>query len=115
MTDLSGSVRGEALPGLFILWTILALPLYVITAWGLPAPPEHHGAIAPLQLGALFWAVLIIGAFSAIFVQDPFDRVAGFTAFIWTPAPFVLALIALVTTWRRTSSETRHAGGLTRA
>src|SRR5687767_11945607 len=80
----SSTVRPEALPGFFILWTVLALPLYVITAWGIPSSSQAAPTrrLSAIEVGALLWAILVIAAFVHIFNQG-LDRLAGATAFIW--------------------------------
>ena len=103
----------------FILWTVLALPLYAIAALGgSERVALRLGArrIRLTEAGALLWILLIVVAFVLVFVEPSMSDWAllNLTArFLWKPAPFVFALLALASVWIPTSDVS--AGGLTSA
>jgi len=106
----------EAVANYFILWTVLALPLYVIAALGgsdRVALRVADRRIRMTEIGALLWIVLILGAFFYVFVAHPVGgggTVLRVTArFVWLPAPFILAVIALATIWVRPNDDPARA------
>jgi hypothetical protein len=101
-----------AVAGSFILWTVLALPLYAMAALGGSdriALRVGSRRIRIAELGALAWILLIVGAFLyELLVTSPFvaGGLLGVAArFVWFPAPFILAVIAGLSIWTVPSKD----------
>jgi hypothetical protein len=112
----SDLVLPESVAGYFILWTVLALPMYAIAAFGGSDRLAIRVAgrrIRVSEVGSLAWIILIAGAFLYVFVGSPLGNGAWFNMaarFVWLPAPFILALIALASIWvRPTDASVRAA------
>ena len=98
----------------FISWSVLAIPLYAIAAFGgsdRVALRIGNWRVRVTELGALVWTVLIIGSFLYVFlVEGAFYDPGGMAlSLVWLPAPFILAIIALIAIWVRPRDEVARA------
>jgi hypothetical protein len=93
-------------PSLFVLWTIFALPLWIIGQAGIPLPSRRR--ISPSMVLLACWAVLLV---SSRFVLprtdppdlDPHSALLFALAWIWAPMPLVLSAFAISHVWRGTA------------
>ena len=100
----------------FVGWTVLAFPLHVLGALGVPSALRVRLGRASLRAttaAMILWAVLLIPAvvvlYTSSFVAHPLDeaaayRMAGLVApFVWGPAPFLIAALSLAHVWTGTA------------
>ena len=92
-------------PKLFVPWSILALPLWVIGQAGIPR--RSAGLISPSMALLVCWAALLLGV---LLFASPRDAaywhprsVAAALAWIWAPMPLILSAFAISHVWRGTA------------
>ena len=114
ISEVPKDVFITAVPSWFIVWTVPALPLYIIGMVASRSSTSRLGLRA-VSVGAVLWMVLFVGAIVYEFAYHPFDKDQTWfvlmARFVWLPAPLILAALAIMGIW----SGTREGGGLTRA
>ena len=112
-----GAPSPFAIPGLFVLWTSLALPLFAIVAFAAPEPlPTHRRrrTLATAGIVAAWLTLAMAGRHFAYlnidvgFPNAPYHAVGAAAWGLWAPAPFVLAALSWVG-WRRRAGDIARA------
>ena len=105
----------------FVAWSVLALPLHLLTALGIPGAPRLRIPGAYLTVSALttiLWTLLLIPAVAVLYLSsrlmypEPhalFLLASRVAAFVWGPAPLVLAALSIAHAWPRTLRRPRGA------
>lgn len=105
----------------FVAWSVLALPLHLLTALGIPGAPRLRVASAHLTVSTLttiLWAVLLVPAVAVLYLSsrlmypEPhalFLLASRVAAFVWGPAPLVLVALSIAHAWPRTLRRPRGA------
>ena len=109
------------LPVAFVAWSVLALPLHLLTALGIPGAPRLRVPGAHLTVSTLttiLWTLLLVPAVAVLYVSsrlmypEPhvlFLLASRVAAFVWGPAPLVLASLSIAHAWPRTLRRPRGA------
>lgn len=105
----------------FVAWSVLALPLHLLTALGIQGGPRLRVPGAQLTVSTLttiLWTLLLVPAVAVMFFSsrlmypephELFLLASRLAPFVWGPAPFVLAALSIAHAWPRTLRSPRGA------
>ena len=96
------------LPLDFMLWSVFALPLWIIGQVGIPVVSSRR--ISPSMAMLIGWAILLITpqlfdlGRILVYPSRPW-RAADWISFMWAPMPLILSAFAVRHVWRGTATS----------